>query len=181
MMCIIVGEFSRNEAADSSTIYPLSSATPHSSAQGTVITVMATIKYFFLPHRYGDGYTVTLKMMEDRQTECATFIEKVFPGSIIKEEHVGYLQYQLNPKERWSRIFEALEGNKDALGLEDYAVNQTSLEQVFLGFAKDQITEDDNKKGKKKKGCFGRRKRSSVKDAELGHHNSIVAANPASV
>ena len=38
-------------------------------------------------------------------------------------------------------IFSAIEANKERLGVRDYAVSQTSLEEVFLAFAKAQHEE----------------------------------------
>ena len=40
-----------------------------------------------------------------------------------------------------AQLFELIEGNKDNLNLETYSLSQTSLEQVFLSFAKDQKNE----------------------------------------
>jgi len=42
-----------------------------------------------------------------------------------------------------ARIFEAMEGARDQLEIQDYAVSQTSLEQVFLSFAKRQAENFD--------------------------------------
>ena len=40
---------------------------------------------------------------------------------------------------RLSYIFELLDVNKIKLNIEDYSVSQTTLEQVFMQFAKDQV------------------------------------------
>lgn len=44
---------------------------------------------------------------------------------------------------RWSEMFGLMEANKEALMIEDYALGQTSLEQVFLFFTKYQRISDD--------------------------------------
>ena len=51
------------------------------------------------------------------------FISKLLPS--------GYLHFELGPDVRWSTIFDQMEVNKEGLSIEDYAVNQTSLEQVL--------------------------------------------------
>ena len=38
-----------------------------------------------------------------------------------------------------SRLFELVEGHKSALGVQAYSVSETTLEQIFINFAKDQV------------------------------------------
>lgn len=53
------------------------------------------------------------------------------------------LQYQLpSSLTSLARIFSLLSKNKEALSIEDYSVSQTTLDQVFVNFAKDQSDED---------------------------------------
>jgi len=40
-----------------------------------------------------------------------------------------------------------MESNKVSLNIEDYSVSQTTLEQVFLNFARTQVPPDENKPG----------------------------------
>ena len=40
-----------------------------------------------------------------------------------------------------AQLFQLIEENKQALNLETYSLSQTSLEQIFLSFAKDQKNE----------------------------------------
>ena len=45
----------------------------------------------------------------------------------------GLLQYQIiNPQIRWSQLFGTLEEHAERLGIVDYSVSQTSLEQVSI-------------------------------------------------
>uniref|UniRef100_A0A674N795 ATP-binding cassette, sub-family A (ABC1), member 1A n=1 Tax=Takifugu rubripes TaxID=31033 RepID=A0A674N795_TAKRU len=65
------------------------------------------------------------------------------PGSTLKEKHRNMLQYQLPTSlTSLARIFSLLSKNKEALSIEDYSVSQTTLDQVFVNFAKDQSDED---------------------------------------
>ncbi|XP_037074307.1 ATP-binding cassette sub-family A member 3-like [Pollicipes pollicipes] len=71
------------------------------------------------------------------------FVEKSFPGSVLKDVHQGLLNYQITDASlSWARIFGMMERAKDRLNIEDYSVGQTTLEQVFLNFAKGQRPED---------------------------------------
>jgi hypothetical protein len=71
-----------------------------------------------------------------------TFVAKTFPGATLKECHRGYLRYQmaqsLMHRQSLSAIFKELEAATAALGLEDYSVSQTSLDEVFCNFAAQQ-------------------------------------------
>ncbi|KAI2659243.1 Phospholipid-transporting ATPase ABCA1 [Labeo rohita] len=96
-------------------------------------------------HRFGDGYTVILRLSTPSTEPCPvdTFIQNSFPGIQLKERHQNVLQYQL-PSQACplARVFEVLSNNYEELGIADYSVSQTTLDQVFVNFAKEQ-TDDD--------------------------------------
>uniref|UniRef100_A0AAX7VTC9 ABC transporter domain-containing protein n=1 Tax=Astatotilapia calliptera TaxID=8154 RepID=A0AAX7VTC9_ASTCA len=95
-----------------------------------------------LKSRFGDGYTVivrvggsppALKPVED-------FVQKTFPGSVLKEKHHNTLQYQFpHAQGALANIFSQFTRHQRRLRVEDYSVSQTTLDQVRW------------KKGKKKK------------------------------
>ncbi|KAF3838949.1 hypothetical protein F7725_010717 [Dissostichus mawsoni] len=67
------------------------------------------------------------------------FIESELSGSTLKEKHRNMLQYQLpSSLTSLTHIFSILAHHKEALCIEDYSVTQTTLDQVFVNFAKDQ-------------------------------------------
>jgi ABC-type multidrug transport system ATPase subunit len=77
----------------------------------------------------GEAFVNNLKM----------FTKQTFPGSTLLEEHQGSVTYQLpSAGLTWSSVFRQLEANKDRLGIIDYSVSQTTLDQVFIKFAKAQ-------------------------------------------
>ncbi|KAK2863192.1 hypothetical protein Q5P01_002725 [Channa striata] len=100
-----------------------------------------------LKSRFGDGYTVivrvggsppALKPVED-------FIQQTFPGSVLKEKHHNTLQYQLPYAQgALAAIFKQFTEHQQRLHVEDYSVSQTTLDQVFVNFAKDQHGEEDS-------------------------------------
>ena len=65
-----------------------------------------------------------------RFSEAKFFFSCMLLGIIKGINTLGYLHYELSTDVKWSLIFELMENNKQILQLEDYAVNQTSLEQV---------------------------------------------------
>lgn len=54
-----------------------------------------------------------------------------------REEYLDMLTYQIeNSFMKWSAMFGLMEVQKEILGIDDYSLGQTSLEQVFLFFTK---------------------------------------------
>uniref|UniRef100_H2MGF6 P-type phospholipid transporter n=1 Tax=Oryzias latipes TaxID=8090 RepID=H2MGF6_ORYLA len=98
-----------------------------------------------LKNRFGDGYTIILRVAgpDPDLRPVMGFIERELPGSTLKEKHRNMLQYQLpSSLTSLARIFSLLSKNKETLCIEDYSVSQTTLDQVFVNFAKDQSDED---------------------------------------
>uniref|UniRef100_A0A8D2M2X8 ATP binding cassette subfamily A member 3 n=1 Tax=Zonotrichia albicollis TaxID=44394 RepID=A0A8D2M2X8_ZONAL len=103
-----------------------------------------------LKSKFGSGYTLLAKTRSEEEGELQAFkafVEKTFPGSVLKHEHQGMVHYHLTNKNlSWAQVFGALEKAKEKYRLEDYSVSQISLEQVFMSFTRFQhYTEDRGK------------------------------------
>ncbi|XP_031707233.1 phospholipid-transporting ATPase ABCA1 isoform X1 [Anarrhichthys ocellatus] len=100
-----------------------------------------------LKSRFGDGYTVivrvggsppALKPVED-------FVQQSFLGSVLKEKHHNTLQYHFPyTPGALANIFSQFTSHQQRLGVEDYSVSQTTLDQVFVNFARHQQGEEDS-------------------------------------
>eukprot|EP01135_Chromosphaera_perkinsii_P008446 Nk52_evm14s1360 gene=Nk52_evmTU14s1360 len=95
-----------------------------------------------LKSKFGKGYNVMVKVGSGsiHHTEAfKEFMMENFPSSILKEEHFGMCQYEI-PRTDMSlgAMFETLESVKPKFDIADYSVSQTTLEQVFIGFAQEQ-------------------------------------------
>uniref|UniRef100_H2LLX9 P-type phospholipid transporter n=1 Tax=Oryzias latipes TaxID=8090 RepID=H2LLX9_ORYLA len=107
---------------------------------------LGTIQH--LKYKYGDGYIVTMKIRTANPgcnpdlSRAEAFMESTFPGCIQTEKHYNTLQYKISSSSL-ARIFQMVLVNKDKLNIEDYSVSQTTLDQVFVNFAKQQSREDD--------------------------------------
>ncbi|XP_057192343.1 phospholipid-transporting ATPase ABCA1 isoform X2 [Triplophysa rosa] len=99
-----------------------------------------------LKSRFGDGYTVIVRVCAD-QTDLGvveTFMRDTFARSVLKEKHHNTLQYQIPQGEgALAHIFSQLNIHQHTLGVEDYSVSQTTLDQVFVSFARQQRDEED--------------------------------------
>ncbi|XP_012587144.1 PREDICTED: ATP-binding cassette sub-family A member 3 [Condylura cristata] len=100
-----------------------------------------------LKSKFGSGYTLRAQIRsagQDLLQEFKAFAGLTFPGSVLEEEHQGLLRYHLPGRGlSWAKVFGVLEKAKEKYGVADYAVSQTSLEQVFLGFAHLQPPAED--------------------------------------
>ena len=89
----------------------------------------------FLSPRFGDGYTIILRVAgpDPDLLPVMKFIESELSGSTLKEKHRNMLQYQLQSSlTSLAHIFSILAKNKEMLRIEDYSVTQTTLDQVTL-------------------------------------------------
>ncbi|KAM4710016.1 phospholipid-transporting ATPase ABCA1-like [Discoglossus pictus] len=98
-----------------------------------------------LKNRFGDGYTVIIRVggTPPMLQPVEDFVKACFTGSVLKEKHHNTLQYQLPTTTiTLSKIFKVFTEKKEILNIEDYSVSQTTLDQVFVNFAKHQTEED---------------------------------------
>ncbi|XP_063003331.1 phospholipid-transporting ATPase ABCA7 [Elgaria multicarinata webbii] len=98
-----------------------------------------------LKNKFGDGYTIVLRVSGSNPElgPVEKFIRDSFPSIVLKEKHHGTLQYQLpSCNVSLAKIFSILSAHRSNYHIEDYSVSQTTLDQVFVHFAKDQSNED---------------------------------------
>ncbi|XP_050352900.1 phospholipid-transporting ATPase ABCA3-like isoform X1 [Nymphalis io] len=61
----------------------------------------------------------------------------------LRDEHKTMLHYHINDTMRYSELFTQLENLKEKFSLlEDYSVTETTLEEVFLSFAKEEVQDE---------------------------------------
>uniref|UniRef100_A0AAQ5ZEN6 P-type phospholipid transporter n=1 Tax=Amphiprion ocellaris TaxID=80972 RepID=A0AAQ5ZEN6_AMPOC len=88
-----------------------------------------------LKNRFGDGYTIILRLADTKVDPdlCPVnaYMMKSFPSIQLKERHQNVLQYQL-PSHTCclARVFDVLANNYEELGIIDFSVSQTTLDQV---------------------------------------------------
>ena len=103
-----------------------------------------------LKRRYGDGYTLLVKIgidpISDPEQKIVNgfllFFLENFEQTKLKESQDGFLNIHINnnsPK-LFASIFELIENNKSKYSIEYYVITQTNLEQIFLNFASKQLS-----------------------------------------
>ena len=108
------------------------------------LSVLGSIQH--LKNRFGNGYTLIVRIAgHDPDLQPTTnFIQETFPDAELQEQHHNMLQYQLRPTQTLPRIFRHMERVRDELRIEDYSVRQTTLDQVFINFAKMQFDDEED-------------------------------------
>jgi len=95
-----------------------------------------------LKDKFGEGYQLDVKVPVSKVGAFKEFLSSNFGHCDLVEEHFGRLTYRVPAKElSLAKIFGMFESNKEALEIEDYSFSQTTLEQVFINFAKKQDSE----------------------------------------
>lgn len=111
-----------------------------------------------LKNKYGSGYLLEVKLttkeqgdsalLDDRMERLHQYILNMFPAASVMEQFSERVQYKV-PKSSvtsLSRAFTVLEEGKSSHEIEEYSFSQSTLEQVFLEFAKRQLEEGQSEK-----------------------------------
>ncbi|XP_056352681.1 glucosylceramide transporter ABCA12 [Oenanthe melanoleuca] len=100
--------------------------------------------------RFGRGFTV--KMHLNSSTVCTDtlteFMKSHFPNTCLKDQHFRMVEYHVPVSAGGvANIFDLLESSKAAFNIRHFSVSQTTLEEVFINFAKDQADPDGTDTG----------------------------------
>uniref|UniRef100_A0A803SKP8 ATP-binding cassette sub-family A member 2 n=1 Tax=Anolis carolinensis TaxID=28377 RepID=A0A803SKP8_ANOCA len=85
-----------------------------------------------LKNRFGDGYMITVRTKSSLNVkEVVRFFNRNFPEAVLKERHHTKVQYQLKSEQiSLAQVFSKMEQVVDVLGIEDYSVSQTTLDNM---------------------------------------------------
>ncbi|XP_076353530.1 phospholipid-transporting ATPase ABCA1-like isoform X1 [Tachypleus tridentatus] len=92
-----------------------------------------------LKNKYGEGYMLSLRVGGGLNGihQVACFMEKAFGNqAVLGEQHLNQMEYLLASSLPLSTVFHQLEKAKELCNIEDYSLAQTTLDQVFIRFAK---------------------------------------------
>ena len=71
--------------------------------------------------------------------DIQTYFKQRIPCSVLKDIHQCLLHYHIpDTSVLWSHMFRVMEEIKSKFYLEDYLISDTTLEQIFLAFARSQ-------------------------------------------
>lgn len=103
-----------------------------------------------LKGKYGRGYSLEVKLREELTglQQVALLhkeILRIFPHAVRQESFTALMVYKIPMEDVKSlaQSFSQLESAKQAFNFEEYNFSQSTLEQVFMEFAKEQENEED--------------------------------------
>ena len=96
-----------------------------------------------LKNKFGLDFSIVFKISsaKNNATLLRSFMDTNYSKAVLEYENEEQIAYRLNknlPNASMSKIFESIEKNKDKLGLENYTISQTTLEQIFINFVENQ-------------------------------------------
>ncbi|XP_028297042.1 ATP-binding cassette sub-family A member 2-like isoform X2 [Gouania willdenowi] len=93
-----------------------------------------------LKNRFGDGYMITVRTKSSSNVkDVLRFFSRNFPEAVLKERHHTKVQFQLKAERiDLDQVFSKMEQVVEVLNIQDYSVSQTTLDNVFVNFAKKQ-------------------------------------------
>ena len=104
--------------------------------------------------KYGRGYTLVIKLARDNLysqeyiSSLWSHIQSIIPGVTLTDQHETLWTLRVPDKSvKWSYLFESMEEMKENFHLEDYTISDTTLEQIFISFAR---SNDNDELGFKK-------------------------------
>ncbi|CAF2062271.1 unnamed protein product [Rotaria magnacalcarata] len=114
-----------------------------------------------LKSKFGEGYTIMTKLKEFNQTRVDEFysvIKNSFANSELKEAYEGFVHIHIDQVNvSLAQLFRIIESCKETHSIENYTVSQTTLEQVFLNFARSQLDPDELRRRMREEGSFRQR------------------------
>jgi ATP-binding cassette subfamily A (ABC1) protein 5 len=98
-----------------------------------------------LKNKYGAGYVLEIKWDQTNESigseKVKRLISSIFSEAVVKEEFDNRLIFDVpqHSVKSISQIFFSLENSRKTIsGIEEYSFSQTTFEQVFINFAKEQ-------------------------------------------
>ncbi|RWS30501.1 ATP-binding cassette sub-family A member 1-like protein [Leptotrombidium deliense] len=101
-----------------------------------------------LRSKFGQGFTIVIKLKRDMLSTASSKTTEKSPKSVIppkevietdRDEHDVLIHFHVPDKTfSWAYLFKTMERAKFDLHLEDYQIGDTTLEQIFLAFARKQ-------------------------------------------
>ncbi|XP_063159030.1 glucosylceramide transporter ABCA12 [Candoia aspera] len=95
--------------------------------------------------RFGKGFTVKMHLNNsaDSIEKLTQFLQTNFPNTHLRDHQLNMVEYHISVSAGGvANIFQLLEMNKAVFEIKHFSVSQTTLEEVFINFAKAQTSPD---------------------------------------
>jgi len=97
-----------------------------------------------LKHKFGASYEVNIRCREEESSSCLHELRAALGSGELEEQHRTSFRLRLGHCVDLSAAFRSLESLKAAGRIWEYNLSQSSLEQIFINFARQQQQRDDD-------------------------------------
>lgn len=100
-----------------------------------------------LKNRFGEGFKLSFQVAHDKSdVEADKFVRQLLPSAVLLHHLSGVRHYEVPKKEvKLEQVFEAMEKNKERLFITNWALTNTTLEEVFLHITLGHKVKSNNK------------------------------------
>jgi len=95
-----------------------------------------------LKSKFGYGYQVDVNTADEDPAPFMAWMNEVFGEAKVIESLGGQSKIRIPKEKRLSEIFKLLEENKSKFGVKEYAVSESTLEQIFINLKRTADLED---------------------------------------
>ena len=112
-------------------------------------TLLASItlisQFSIFRSKFGKGFQIIVKLKSSEEVKEEEVLNSIkakiiskFESCIVTDEHLDYIHFHVsNPSTSWHSLFTNMESVKAEFHvIQDYSIQETTLEQIFLGFAR---------------------------------------------
>ena len=94
-----------------------------------------------MKNRHGAGYALRINTHYSNEDNVERFIQQILPSAVLVERLAGNMNFRI-PNLVVSELFEQMEFNKEKVGIQDWGISQTTIEDVFMKIVKDDEKEE---------------------------------------
>jgi len=95
-----------------------------------------------LKNKFGNGYSLNLNSKIGNENTVAEYIQKILPDAKLVNRVGTSSIFKLSKNQfKVSELLKEIESSKNEVGIEDWGISQTSLEEVFISICKEDEPE----------------------------------------
>ena len=108
---------------------------------GTLLT------FLLFRSKFGRGFQIIIKLKSTKEPKAEETLNALkcsvigrFDSCLVTDQHLDYIHFHVsNPATSWASLFTSMEAAKTEFPvIQDYSITETTLEQIFLDFARGQ-------------------------------------------
>ena len=105
------------------------------------------IAFLLFRSKFGRGFQIIIKLKSTKEPKAEETLNAVkcsvidkFDSCLVTDQHLDYIHFHVNnPATSWASLFTCMEAAKTEFPMiQDYSITETTLEQIFLDFARGQ-------------------------------------------